>query len=275
MSALVTLTTDFGGADWFVASMKAVLLRDAPNAVIVDITHETPPGDVAHAAFVLSQCVDRFHGSAVHLAVVDPGVGGNRLPMAVRTPLGGWLVGPNNGIFTGVITSLGGKVKSDPEKKYLSAITCPTPKNFAVHAIKSPEWKSASVSRTFHGRDVFAFAAARLANGWNPSDFWPRIQNLEVINMPPPTKKGKTVVGMVQHIDRFGNLITDIPCDMLGSNAHLQEDGETFSEAESYMECGRLSWLRASHGFAEIASGKADASKVTRKKRGDQVVFLL
>ncbi|MBZ0235135.1 MAG: SAM-dependent chlorinase/fluorinase, partial [Deltaproteobacteria bacterium] len=144
MAAVITLTTDFGYADGYVGAMKGVILRLAPEAVVVDVAHDVPRHDIAHAAWVLATSAPEFPAGTIHVAVVDPGVGGARTPVVIAA--GGHLyVGPDNGLFA--------YVGDRPE---------------SVHAITSTAFRMPAPSETFHGRDVFAPAAAALARGLPP-----------------------------------------------------------------------------------------------------------
>src|SRR5919198_3406452 len=135
---LITLLTDFGTTDSYVAEMKAVLYNGAPQATLVDVTHSVPPGDVRAAAYVLARTWHRFPPGTTHLAVVDPGVGSARAALALAAG-GHWFVGPNNGLFTSVL-----------KHSEVEIVALPTP---------------AAASPTFHGRDLFAPAAAAIASG--------------------------------------------------------------------------------------------------------------
>lgn len=194
---IVTLTTDFGTADGYAGAMKGVILTGAPGATIVDLTHEVPPQDVAAAAFALAQAAPLFPPGTVHVVVVDPGVGGPRREVIVAH--GGQLfVGPDNGVF---------------------GLVAPTARQ-AWHIV-SPAFRRAEVAPTFHGRDVFAPAAARLASGALPSEAGPQV-TLEGGLAPRPllmSHQGRQVTGHVVHVDRFGNLVTDIPAGALPERA--------------------------------------------------------
>lgn len=182
----ITLTTDYGLSDSFVAEVHGVLLRLTPWIRVIDVTHQIPPGDVARGAGVLAQAVQHLP-AAVHVAVVDPGVGTARRAVAVQTP-GGVLVGPDNGLLAPAIETLGG-----PE---------------AVVELTNPAWHAPTVSRTFHGRDVFAPVAARLAGGAPLSGAGTSIEPASLVRLPEPV----VMVGdgyleaEVTAVDRFGNV---------------------------------------------------------------------
>jgi S-adenosylmethionine hydrolase len=191
--AIVTLTTDFGTADGYVGAMKGVILARAPGTTVVDITHEVPPQDVAAAAFALRQAARCFPPGTIHVVVVDPGVGGKRREVIVEDG-GHRFVGPDNGVF---------------------ALAAPTART-GWHIV-APAFRRDPAAPTFHGRDVFAPAAARLAAGAPPSEAGPEV-TLEGSLAPRPlllSNSGRQVTGHVVHVDRFGNLVTDIPLDAL------------------------------------------------------------
>jgi len=187
---LVTLTTDFGTADGYVGAMKGVVLGIVPNVRLVDISHQIAPQDVRQAAFALYTATPFFPPDAIHLVVVDPGVGGARRAIAVRTS-GGTLVGPDNGVFSYVMA------RDSVE---------------AAVALTDPRYHLPRVSHTFHGRDVFAPAAAHLAAGVPIDALGPPVH--DPITFPPPLLEVRPgeIAGEVLHVDRFGNVVTSIGC---------------------------------------------------------------
>jgi len=182
----ISLTTDYGLSDGFVASCHGVIARLAPEIRVLDVTHLVKPGDVARGAAVLAQAVPHLP-PAVHVGVVDPGVGTARRGVVIETS-GGVLVGPDNGLLPWAADALGG-------------IT-------GAVELTNRDWFATDVSRTFHGRDVFAPAAARIAAGADPGDAGPAIDPAGLVRLPDP------VVAMgegwleaeVTTIDRFGNV---------------------------------------------------------------------
>ena len=179
---IITLTTDFGTRDGYVGAMKGVIARRAPDATVIDLAHDIPPGDIAHAAWVVSTSAPEFPWGAVHVVVVDPGVGGTRRGV-IASAAGQWYVGPDNGVF-GYVTNRHTQAWVIDERQL-----------------------GQGVSRTFHGRDVFAPVAVSLALG-EPATRWGQPYQLsgELPWGPRPERQGRVV-----HIDRFGNLITDLP----------------------------------------------------------------
>ncbi|MDD9938551.1 MAG: SAM-dependent chlorinase/fluorinase [Myxococcales bacterium] len=192
---LVTLTTDFGTRDSYVAQMKAELLRRGPVDIrLLDLSHELPPQDIEAAAFFLRYGVDRFPAGSIHLAVIDPGVGGARRALALRAGEQ-LLVGPDNGIFGWLRAAVTEVVELDPVRLDLEAIT-----------------------PTFHGRDLFAPAAAALAQGRALLEIGSPTAAIEP-RWSEPSLEGGVVRGEVVHVDRFGNLISNIPRTLLADRA--------------------------------------------------------
>lgn len=199
MAAIVTLTTDFGTRDAYVAAMKGAILGIARSVQLVDVTHEVAPHDVAEGAYALEAAAPYFPPGTVHVGVVDPGVGTARRGLAV-VARGQVFVGPDNGLFT---PFLGGD-------------------DWTAFELAAPEYRLRAVSRTFHGRDVFAPAAAHVAAGVDPARLGPRVTDPVRLPWPAPRRTGAGVAGVVVHVDRFGNLVTSIPAEAvagLGADA--------------------------------------------------------
>jgi S-adenosylmethionine hydrolase len=187
MAPIITLTTDFGLRDPFVGIMKGVILSICPSANLVDLTHEIAPEDVLGACLALEAALPFFPDGTVHLVVVDPGVGSARRPLALRAG-GCYLVGPDNGALTPALR--GGR--------------------WAAVALAAREYGLAEVSRTFHGRDVFAPAAAYLAAGVPLERLGPAVPDPVLLAIPESRLEGGALVGEVLDVDRFGNLLTSI-----------------------------------------------------------------
>ena len=190
---LVTLTTDFGLRDAYVAAMKGVILSICPEARLVDVSHEVAPQDVMEAAFVLRQAVPYFPPEAVHLVVVDPGVGTARRPVALRHG-GHRFVGPDNGLFALLLDG------AAPET--------------LVGLDRPAFWRTEAPSTTFHGRDVFAPVAAHLAAGRRLAEVGTPAAALESLHWALPIADAQGLRGWVVHVDHFGNGITNIPRDL-------------------------------------------------------------
>ena len=185
---IITLLTDFGETDAYVGIMKGVMLGITPHANLVDLTHQVDPQDVHLAALILFNAYRYFPEHTVHLVVVDPGVGTQRRPIAVRTPRGQF-VAPDNGVLSAVL---------DGEESW-SAVE-----------LAEPRYRLPEPSRTFHGRDIFSPAAAHLAAGVALKKLGPEITDLVRLPVPALTVTSNSVRGEVVRIDHFGNAITNI-----------------------------------------------------------------
>jgi hypothetical protein len=184
---VITLTTDFGTADPFVGLMKGVILTIAPQVTMVDLSHEVSPQDIMAAGLVLEAALDYFPAGTIHIGIVDPGVGGERMPIAVKTEHYLY-VGPDNGLFTAVMAADG--------------------VDHAV-ALTNRKYHLDPVSDTFHGRDIFAPAAAHLANG-EPLENLGNSIRPHRLQLPEPWQVDDNLELHVLHIDRFGNVVTDL-----------------------------------------------------------------
>ena len=236
--SIITLLTDFGSADHYVAEMKGVLLSRAPGVTLVDITHAVSPADVRSGAYVLGRTWNRFPPGTIHLAVVDPGVGTTRAALAFSAN-GHWFVGPDNGVFTPVL--------HDAE---VEAVVLPTPE---------------TASPTFHGRDLFAPAAAALAAGVPLSVLGHPFEGIpERLAYTIPHYEGKTVVGEVVYIDRFGSLITNLTSELVPTYATMEiEDLDLGPLRRTYADVttgGLLAYV-GSGGAIEIAVRNGSAAR--------------
>lgn len=185
--APVVLLTDFGSSDWYVAAMKGEILRRAPGVTLVDLAHSVPPGDVRRAAFLLEQAWRSFPSGAVFLVVVDPEVGSERRPLAVSAG-GCRFVGPDNGVLTPALEEPGA----------------------TAYALDARRVTRRALSATFHGRDLFAPAAALLARGGEPEDLGEPVGDPVRLAPERPLAAAGALVAHVVHVDRFGNCITDV-----------------------------------------------------------------
>ncbi|MFH0902239.1 MAG: SAM-dependent chlorinase/fluorinase [Pseudomonadota bacterium] len=255
--AIVTLLTDFGTVDGYVGAMKGVILAGAPDAVVVDLTHDVPRHDVPAGAFALAQASSFFPAGTIHVAVVDPGVGGAR--QAVVVDDGRHLfVAPDNGLL---------------------AFAVPNP--VAARAIAPELWR-ASVCPTFHGRDVFAQAAAMLASGSPFAGAGPETHLEGKLSFEPLAWRadGSEIVGHVIHVDRFGNLVSDIPAANLPPDAVTEVRMGSLvvgSVAKTYADVGRGSLVayRGSSGTLEIAVREGSAAAEHRIGIGAEIVVSL
>jgi len=243
---IVTLLTDFGTADGYVAEVKGTLLRRAPGATLVDVTHEIPPGDVAAAAYLLGRSWRAFPEGTVHVVVVDPGVGTDRRALAAETG-GHRFVAPDNGVLSAVLGA--GEV---------AIVSLPM---------------DAAASPTFHGRDVFAPAAARLVIGEPLGALGGAVR--DPVLLPPPRleRHGEDWVGEVVHVDRFGTLVTSVPGTVAGGGGtvriarHDVALGRTFADVAP----GTPVAFVGSGGTIEVAVRDGRADEVLGAGRGAEV----
>jgi len=258
--AVITVLTDFGTRDPYVGVMKGVILGIDPEARLVDLSHQVEPGDVVGAGFLLAASWRWFPAGTVHLAVVDPGVGSERKPLVARAD-GHFLVGPDNGLFTAALDGA---------------------ESVSVRELTAEARRLLPVSRTFHGRDIFAPAAAWLSGGLDWETLGPELGSpVRADWLPAPaTELDGMVRGQVVQVDVFGNLITSIPGRMI---AQLAPQGEplalewsggvvrqlvgTYAEAPSAAPV----MLVGSSGYLEISVNRGSAAARTGVQRGDAV----
>ena len=253
MPGTVTLTTDFGTRDSYVAQLKGVLLAGCADVLVHDLTHGIAPHDVVEGALFLAGAVPAFPPGTVHLAVVDPGVGGDRRRIAVEVA-GQRVVCPDNGLLT------------------LLARSHPID---AVHELTNPRFWREPASATFEGRDMFAPAAAHLACGGALADLGPSVAEPMQLALPEPSAGEHGVLGEVVHVDRFGNAITNIPASMLpeAGEARVHAAGRDLALLRTYAdaEAGDALALMGSSGYVEVAVGEGSAAEALGLGRGDAV----
>ena len=246
---IVTLLTDFGLGDTYVGQVKGAVLAVAPCATLVDLTHAVPPQDVEAGAFLLWGAVEAFPPGTIHLAVVDPGVGTARRAVAVRARRGDVLVGPDNGLLGWALDRLGGSER-------------------AVELSDRRFWGPRS-SGTFHGRDIFAPAAGHLAADTPIEDLGRPIDVL--VDAPPwpqPRREDDVLIGVVMHVDAYGNLVTNLPegllpprCEVLVGDARIV--GAPHPHFQSVAP-GHLLAIVGSAGLLEIADRDSSAAERLR-----------
>jgi S-adenosylmethionine hydrolase len=253
---LLTLLTDFGLTDYYVAAVKGTVLRLAPGTVLVDISHDVPAGDVETAAFLLAAAFPSFPAGTVHLAVVDPGVGSERRILAARTS--GWslppglLLAPDNGLLT----------------PFLDRVE-------EIRSVERIDLFLESPGQTFHGRDRFAPTAAALLRGEPFAALGPVVDNPVRLPVEPPRREEDQVVGRVAHIDRYGNLVTDIPAAWLPPGPCRIEVGGRRVErrAACYAEIpsGTAAFLSGSLGTIELSLNGESLARRWNIARGTAV----
>lgn len=254
-SPVVTLTTDFGTSDGYLAAMKGVMLQQCPHARLIDITHDIPPYDMMEAAFVLRQAAVYYPPGTVHLVVVDPGVGSNRRGVALRHE-NYCYVGPDNGLFALVLET------TDPDELVVLD-------SAAVDLGTTP-------SRTFHGRDIFGPTAARLACGITLSNLGVAAQSLCPLHWAIPIDDTHGIRGWVVHVDHFGNCITNISRSIFErrvanrqtkcyvGNTILNGLKGTYADVAN----GEPVLLFGSGDFLEVAINRGNAASLLHIRRG-------
>lgn len=251
MAQRITLLTDFGTRDGYVAAMKAVISSICPNAIIDDASHEVAPGDVVQAALALRRYWKLYPPGSVHVAVVDPGVGTERRAVAASAD-DRMLIGPDNGVLG---LALGAATR------------------FNVVALTNRQYQRDAQSATFHGRDVFAPVAAYLACGVALQELGVAITDPVQLELPAPEIRESSVRGQVVYVDHFGNLITNIPAALLGTDPCVALNGRNVAVRDSYGHAGagELLALVNSDGLLEIAVRDGSAAAELLAARGAAV----
>ncbi len=255
MTPAITLLTDFGDQDGYVGVMKGVIVGICPTVRILDLTHAVPPQNIAAARFTLLQTYRYFPPGTIHTVVVDPGVGTARRAIAVQTATG-YFVGPDNGVLSGVL--------EEEEAIAAVALTCPA------------YWRTPQPSPTFHGRDIFAPVAAHLAAGVPLAALGPAIApaGLLRLTLPTPQITDTLMIGHVQHVDYFGNLITTLKGDRLAARSWQLQVGQiTMPVGQTYgdVPIGHAIAIVGSHGWVEIAVNGSSAQARLRLRVGDEI----
>lgn len=251
MGRIITLTTDFGIRDAYVGAMKGVILSINPNATIVDISHDIEPQNISEAAYILDTAHRYFPDGAIHVVVVDPGVGSDRRSVILRTSRA-FFVAPDNGVLT------------HPAKDMVEAV-----------AITDPRFWLNPVSATFHGRDIFAPVAARLSLGRPLHEFGSAASSLvELPRHQLKVEANGAIIGRIVHIDRFGNLITDLKrSDLPRKRVRIEVKGHSIlGLSSSYAEGNDLLAIIESNGYLEIAARNGNASALLGARVGDPVL---
>jgi len=254
---IITLLTDFGTKDHYVASMKGVILSINPQCTLVDITHHVKPHDIEAGAFILSNAYSSFPKGTIHLCVVDPGVGGPRRPILIVTS-NYFFVGPDNGLFTIVLWKE--KVKQ-------------------VVSLANRKYLLSQISTTFHGRDLFAPVAGHLSLGVEAKDFGEEVKSWAKLIFRKPRVEGRKLMGEVLHIDAFGNLISNIEegqfLQFVKDHPFIVKIGKKIIRGlrKGYWEVkkGETVALFGSGGLLEISIRDGSAQKMLKVKKGDSV----
>jgi S-adenosylmethionine hydrolase len=252
---IITLTTDFGTTDSYVPAMKGVILGICPEATLVDLCHEVKPQAIKQAAYLLSTAAPYFPPGTVHLVVVDPGVGSERWPIVVSTGRAHY-VAPDNGV--------------------LSLSLEREPAQMVIH-LTEPRYRLPEVSATFHGRDIFAPAAAHLARGLDPAQMGRPFSPSGLVTLPGPAtlpQHSGSWQGEILHVDHFGNLVTSFQVSASQSHLALTVGGQrigplrhTFADVAP----GQMLIYRGSSGYLEIAMREGNAAAELEVHIGDPV----
>lgn len=262
-NGIIASLTDYGTSDAYVGVLSGAILRINPKARLITITHDVPSYDIQEASYLLASAALEFPPGTVFLAVVDPGVGSRRQAIAMETLDGKYFVGPDNGIFSDVVRSAGVK---------------------RAHAIENVLWvRAGGVSTTFHGRDVFGPAAARLSLGSGVKEAGRPLTKLVQFARTEARFDGSAITGQVLHRDHYGNLITNIPAEIgakaglqsgmkVSINARLSSASATFASRYSAVEPGQFVVVINSQGRLEVARYLASAGDSLQVRAGHSIV---
>lgn len=273
MPSIITLITDFGLSDAYVACVKGIILRINPNAMIIDISHSIEPQNVLQGAFILHTAHKCFPQSTIHIAVVDPGVGSGRKAIILKTP-SAFFLAPDNGLLSYVVDELYPLPVAKPSAKSGILQEENIDGKLEVFAITNSLYWSQPVSATFHGRDIFAPVAAHLSRGISPSQLGERIDHIHVFPLPKPHQDPQgNMVGQILHIDTFGNLITNLRESDLDWKEIVAEINNQSAPGikQFYQEAEGLSVIKGSFGYLEISLPGGNAAAVLKAKIGDRV----
>lgn len=256
---ILTLLSDFGLSDVYVGVMKGAISQINSSLTVVDLTHQIPPQNIIAARFCLANAIPYFPIGTVHVAVVDPGVGSNRRAIALQTPIG-FLVGPDNGLF--------------------SSIVAQTERIIAIELTNPNYWLTPTPSSTFHGRDIFAPVGAHLASGTPITSLGKNINPNTLVQLPLSDCRStdNRIEGCIQYIDRFGNLITNIPNHYLSNkNWYAQVAGEKINRGQTYANSsqGEAIALIGSHGYVEIAVNGGSAQSLLQLNWEDKIQLIV
>jgi S-adenosyl-L-methionine hydrolase (adenosine-forming) len=287
----IALLTDFGTDDWFVGTMKGVIASIDPKAHVIDLCHDIPPGDIRAGALALLSSFRFFPRGTIFVAVIDPGVGGPRDAILAEAH-GCHFIGPDNGLLS---YALAGGPPGTGGRKAISSLKPPSteppgPHLPQVRAIENPAYRLPDMGSTFHGRDVFAPAAAYLSLGKTSGSFGKRKETFVELAFPVPFRLRGTVMGEIIHIDRFGNAITNLTPRDLDAGAlpavaaaasktpsrkaaTLKAKGKAFPLAAFYSQAapGKPLSVAGSSGFLELSINGGNAARKFGLKRGDAI----
>lgn len=255
---VIALITDYGLKDTYVAQVKAVILSYRRDVIIIDVTHEVEPFNEIEAAFLTMSYVSYMPPRTIHVCIVDPGVGGMRKPIIITTIRGDIFIGPDTGLMIPAAEQLGINNVYEIDESRL-------PKRF---------------SETFHGRDVFAHAAGKLITGISLNEVGKEISEYKMLKLPKPIKIGEDIEATILHVDRFGNIVTNLrPGELdikLGDFLEISTPASEvircpFIRSYSRVEEGSYLITVGGSGYIELSINKGDAARRLRVKSGDRL----
>lgn len=260
---MITFSSDFGTADPYAAIVKGIIFSINPKAEIIDLSHEMAAHDIRRAVFFVASACPVFPAGAVHLCVVDPGVGLNRKPILLVTKRG-FFVGPDNGLFS--------LIWQNSRKK-------------KAYWLRNEKYFFSGTSKTFDARDIFGPAAAYLSLGIQPQEFGPALNSVNLVRFPEPVeqdsakRKGRHFTGEIIYIDRFGNLITNFPYRLLrGKGVEVKMENRAMRGPVSnyaMISKGKTAPVLGSLGYLEIAGNAESAQRLLKAKIGAKVELTL
>jgi S-adenosylmethionine hydrolase len=273
MSSIITLTTDFGYDDAYVAAVKGAILSINPDANVIDISHSIKPQNILQAAFILSVAYRYFPKQTIHMAIVDPGVGSERQGIILKTH-SAIFVAPDNGILSYIIDDLVSVENHALTEQSHDLKEMVFKKGLEAAAITDPRFWRHPVSSTFHGRDIFAPVAASLSLGISIYEFGEKINSLHVLPIPRPSLDSEgNLVGQILHVDRFGNLITNIKGnDLPGKNVVIEVAGYCIQGISDYYAQNKgVMAIMGSSGYLEVSLRDGSACDFLGTAVGDEI----
>ncbi len=273
MSSIITLTTDFGYDDAYVAAVKGAILSINPGANIIDISHSIKPQNILQAAFILSAAYRYFPKQTIHMAIVDPGVGSERQGIILKTP-SAVFVTPDNGILSYIIDDLFSIESHSLTEQTHDLTEIVFKKGLEAAAITDPRFWRHPVSSTFHGRDIFAPVAAGLSLGISLYEFGEKINSLYVLPIPKPSLDSEgNLAGRVLHVDRFGTLITNIKSnDLPGKDVVIEVAGYCIQGIGNYYaQKEGVMAIVGSSGYLEVSLRDGSACDFLGVIVGDEI----
>ena len=269
----ITLITDFGNSDGYSGILKGVISSIDPTINIIDITHNISSYSVLSASFILHTSINYFPKNTVHLVVVDPGVGSDRKPIIIKLENDTFLVGPDNGVFSHVLLDLI-CYKHKSNSQLFEEIQIPCPNQVETYEVDINLFGK-KISNTFHGRDVFAPVAAKLFSKNHQLFESTNLKTINVLNLQKAVVRENEITGYVQYIDKFGNLVTNIPFDKAKLMSKVFIGNKEIGTVRShYSELNASGGIFGSHGFVEIASIEKRAQHLHKASIGSPVKLI-